>query len=149
MFFRLEISIYYIQVTPLVILKTSLDYNFHILMYVVGLDYISILFLCRSTKYLFCLFTPPLLPNTYHSIYTYPIPRTFCSYSKDIKLDVWLRKLPYRPPFSSLIRYIVLLKNLFDSSRLDFQRKFVPDLSISMLGNNRTYRRSLRSSRSV
>ena len=50
-----------IKVGLTIILKVTLDYNLYILLIIVSLDYISLLYLVRSTEDLFIPFTLPLL----------------------------------------------------------------------------------------
>jgi len=73
MVLRLEITVYYISVRTSVVLKVSLDHNFYVLMYVVGLDHISILFLYRSTKYLFLLLSSTPLYRTLVTLYIHTL----------------------------------------------------------------------------
>ena len=61
MLLRLKIAIHNIKLTLPVILKSTPDYNFHILLRNIGLDIVGVPFLLGSTKYLFVPFTPPLL----------------------------------------------------------------------------------------
>ena len=61
MLLRLKVSVYNIKAGPSVILKVPLDYNLHILLIIIGLDYILVLYLISSPKNLFVSFTlPPL-----------------------------------------------------------------------------------------
>ena len=64
MLLRLEIAVYDIKVSLIIILKVTLDYDLHILLVIVSLDYISLLYLVRSTEDLFVPFTLPLLNTT-------------------------------------------------------------------------------------
>jgi len=74
MFFRLEISIYNVWVRPSEILKASLDYNLHILIYAIDLYEFLILFtLPRSSKYPFVLLTPPSLDRTLIGLYIHSL----------------------------------------------------------------------------
>jgi len=61
MFLRLEISVYNIKVSLPIIPKASPDYNFHILMAIVGLNHRFIPHLVSSSEHPFGLFSPPPL----------------------------------------------------------------------------------------
>ena len=61
MLLRLKVSVYNIKAGPSVIPKVPPDYNLHILLTIIGLDYIPVLYLIGSPKNLFVSFTlPPL-----------------------------------------------------------------------------------------
>ncbi|PVH74007.1 hypothetical protein DL98DRAFT_40999 [Cadophora sp. DSE1049] len=55
MLYTLKISVYNIKVASPVVPKAPLDYNFHILLAIVLLNYLAILFLVRGTEYPFLL----------------------------------------------------------------------------------------------
>ena len=73
MLLRLEISVHNIEASSSEIPKACLDYNFHILMYVVRLYHPSIPFLPRSTKHPFGLFTSTLLYRTFVTLYIHSL----------------------------------------------------------------------------
>jgi hypothetical protein len=64
MLLRLKIPVYDIVIRPPKVLKGSLDYDLHILIYTIGLDYLLILFLYRRAKALLYPFTPPPFHKT-------------------------------------------------------------------------------------
>jgi hypothetical protein len=59
---RLKITVYNIATTPPTVLKGSLDYDLHILICAISLDYLFIPLLCRRTK-------APLYPFTLHPLH--------------------------------------------------------------------------------
>ena len=110
MLLRLEISIYNIKRASPEVLKGCLDYNFYILLRVIGLYHLPVPFLRRSTKTPLIVFAPPPLHTTlvtphHESLVLRSLVSSFKALGKPLR-RVFLRKK--RPPFSFLIHDTML-----------------------------------------
>jgi hypothetical protein len=132
---RLKIAVYDIAPTPPKVPKGSPDHDLHILLRVIGLNYLLLPFLCRRTKALLLAFTPPPLHRTLVTPTDQsPLlarPASMCeALSKSFECVSFCE---FRTLLCSLIAYAVALKDLLDGSGLATEATSRDDLFIGFL----------------